>query len=109
MTGEIEATHDGFQFLTVCSMIDSVAIVNHGAYMDFKKATDVLCNEVAHADLAGELGVSIATVRQARLSADAKAKRSAPVGWEAGVAKLAEARARRLLRLAEKLRTLTPS
>ena len=72
--------------------------------MDFKKATDILCEAVTHSDLADALGVSVATVRQARLGAAAKAHRSAPEGWRTGVVRLAEARAKRLLRLVEQLR-----
>lgn len=72
--------------------------------MDFKKATDVLCGAVTHAELADALGVSLASVRQARLDASAAAHRTAPAGWQSAVADLAEKRARQLTRLAEQLR-----
>lgn len=75
--------------------------------MNFKKATDALCQAVSHDDLAQALGVSIPTVRQARLDPSNKAHRSAPEGWPAVVIRLAEARARRLLKLAETLRNET--
>ena len=66
--------------------------VNGSAYMDFKKATDILFDDVSHADLAGALGVSVPSIRQARLEAGAKAKRSPPPKWQAAVAKLASRR-----------------
>lgn len=75
--------------------------------MDFKKATDELCAAVTHDELAEALGVKLPSVRQARLGEDAKAKRAPPVGWQRAVAKLAKARADRLLRLADKLRSET--
>lgn len=82
-------------------------IVNQSAYMDFKKATDTLFDRVGHSELAEEIGASVASIRQARLKADTAAHRTAPAGWESAVAKLAEARAKRLLRLAEQLRAAT--
>jgi hypothetical protein len=60
--------------------------------MDFKKATDGLFNRVDHADLAKALGVSIASIRQARLSPFAKAHRQAPPNWEDRIIRLAEKR-----------------
>ena len=73
--------------------------------MDFKKATDELTAPVSHQELAAALKVSIPTVRQARLIPSAKAYRSPPEGWERAVARLAEAKAERLKRLAARLRT----
>lgn len=58
--------------------------------MDFKKATDELFSQIDHDDLAKALGVSVATIRQARLGELAKAHRSPPRGWEQAVLKLAE-------------------
>jgi hypothetical protein len=72
--------------------------------MDFREATENLCAGVSHEDLAKTLGVSVATVRQARLRQDAKAHRNPPVDWRDAVIKLAESRARRYARLAENLR-----
>lgn len=72
--------------------------------MDFRKATDELFAGVSHEDLAKILGVSIATVRQARLQPSAKAHRSPPEGWEDAVAKLAESQIKHYKRLAEGLR-----
>jgi hypothetical protein len=72
--------------------------------MDFKRETDELLAGISHDDLAKALGVSIPTVRQARLAPSAKAHRNAPEGWEAIVSKLASQRAQRLKRLAERLK-----
>jgi len=72
--------------------------------MNFKKITDDLFVSVSHDELAEAIGVSVATIRQARLDERAKARRSPPPGWEMGALKLAEARARHFERLAERLR-----
>ena len=50
--------------------------------MDFKKATDILFSQVAHADLARTLDVSVALIRQARLQPKAAAHRAPPEGWK---------------------------
>jgi orotate phosphoribosyltransferase-like protein len=71
--------------------------------MDFKKATDELMAGMTRGQIADALGVSEATVRQARLDDAAKAHRNPPEGWEVKVAKLARERASRLTRLAERL------
>ena len=71
--------------------------------MDFRKATDELLAGISHQELADTLGVSVATVRQARLEEGAKAHRSAPSGWETKVARLARARSASLARLADRL------
>lgn len=76
--------------------------------MDFKKATDELQAVPTHQEIAEALGVSVPTVRQARLDARAKARRTPPEGWETVVARLAEARGRRLLRLAAQLKGRNP-
>jgi hypothetical protein len=74
--------------------------------LDFRKATDELLSAcISHQELADALGVSVPSVRQARLDSDAKAHRSAPEGWEKAVRKLAEDRAARLGRLAGRLKT----
>ncbi len=73
--------------------------------MDFKKTTDALLSRVDHSDLAKELGVSVALIRQARLRPDASAHRSPPANWQKAVLMLAEDRARHFNRLAERLRT----
>jgi hypothetical protein len=71
--------------------------------MDFRKATDELLLAISHQELADALGVSVATVRQARLADTAKAHRSPPEGWDAAVKRLAERRSAALARLASKL------
>lgn len=58
--------------------------------MDFKKATDGLFAGVSHEDLADALGVSVATIRQARLNPQAKAHRTPPSNWIGAVLKLAQ-------------------
>ncbi len=73
--------------------------------MDFKKATEELMAGMTRGEIADALGVSEATVRQARLVETANAHRNPPAGWEAKVAKLARQRADRLARLADKLST----
>ena len=72
--------------------------------MDFKKATDELFEPLSHAELARALGVSVASVRQARLNITATAHRSPPEGWEEAVAHLAEKRAGRYRDLVEEIR-----
>ena len=71
--------------------------------MDFKKATEELMAGMTRGQIAEALGVSEATVRQARLDETANAHRNPPEGWEGKVAKLAKARSERLARLADKL------
>jgi hypothetical protein len=73
--------------------------------MDFRKATDELFAGISHQDLADALGLSVATVRQARLDEGAKARRTPPEGWETKVAKLARARGTALVRLADRLQS----
>lgn len=70
---------------------------------DFKKATDELLDTFSHEELAMELGVSVPTVRQARLNQAARAFRRPPEGWEIKVSHLARQRAKRLLQLAKTL------
>jgi hypothetical protein len=74
--------------------------------MNFKEATDGLFDRVDHAELADALGISVATIRQARLSPDAKAHRQPPERWRAAVIRLAERRAEHYKRLASSLRQI---
>src|SRR5437868_12811528 len=85
-------------------MIDKGAAVNRSAYMDFREATETLCGGISHEELAKALGVSIATVRQARLRPDAKAHRSPPEDWENAVIRLAEERLSRYRELIKRLK-----
>ena len=71
----------------------------------FRAATDELFASISHDELAKALGVSVATVRQARLDPAAKARRSPPDGWENAVRRLAQDRAARLGRLAGRLKS----
>lgn len=72
--------------------------------MNFREATENLCAGVSHEDLAKVLGVSVATVRQARLRPDAKAHRSPPDDWESAVIRLAEERLSQYRELIDKLK-----
>lgn len=73
--------------------------------MEYKDATGDLFSAVTAKELAEEIGCSIQTVRQARPKSDESAwLRPPPKGWEMGVARLAERRAKALLKLAEKMR-----
>lgn len=72
--------------------------------MTFKKATDRLFSRIDHEDLAKALNISVASIRQARLSSDALAHRSAPPDWEKAVLRLAEERVRHFQKLVEGLR-----
>lgn len=72
--------------------------------MGFKEATDALFDHIDHADLAEALGVSVASIRQARLSAGAKARRTPPKDWPFAVIRLAERQIMRNRELIEKVR-----
>lgn len=84
-------------------MAYNLPVVNGVAYMNFKKATDVLMAGMTRGEIAEALGCSEASVRQARLDDSAKAHRSPPEGWEARVAKLAAQRVEQLRRLMDSL------
>lgn len=71
--------------------------------MDFKKATEELMAGMTRGEIAAALGVSEASVRQARLEDSAKAHRNPPEGWESKLARIARQRADRLGRLADRL------
>ena len=71
--------------------------------IDFKTATDELLTVLSHEELATELGVSVPTVRQARLDGAAKAHRRPPEGWQKVVVRLAKKRAAHLQRLVNRL------
>jgi len=73
--------------------------------MDFKKATDKLFQGVRQVTLAKSLGVSLPTIRQARLSPAAKAHRSPPSDWKRAVIRLAEEQVWHYRKLIEALRT----
>jgi hypothetical protein len=60
--------------------------------MNFKEATDGLFDRISHEELAEALGGSVASIRQARLGPQARARRQPPSGWEAAVLRLAQKR-----------------
>ena len=68
--------------------------------MDFKTATDRVTGCISHAEIAEAAGVSVQTIRQARLDPSAPGHRPPPTGWERIVATLAEAKGRSLLAFA---------
>jgi hypothetical protein len=79
--------------------------VNGPIYMKFREAVDALCVSLSHEDVAKALGVSLQTVRQARLREDSSAFRAPPKNWERAVIRLAEARVLHYRKLIEKLCT----
>jgi hypothetical protein len=74
--------------------------------MNFKEATDALFDRVSHEELADSLGVSVASIRQARLSPNAKAFRESPPGWCKAVIELAEKRSAHYRKLIERLQKI---
>jgi hypothetical protein len=72
--------------------------------MDFREATDSLCTKVDHTDLAKALGVSIQSVRQARLQPENEARRAPPREWEHTIIRLAEKQVWHYRKLIERLR-----
>jgi hypothetical protein len=73
--------------------------------MDFREATDELFDRVDHETLAKKLGVSIASIRQARLDPKAKAHREPPPNWPDATIRLAEEQIRRYRRLIANLKS----
>jgi hypothetical protein len=73
--------------------------------MDFREATDGLCVKVDHEDVARALGVSLQTIRQARLQPETKSHRSPPPGWRNAVLRLAEEKVRYYQGLIRELQT----
>lgn len=72
--------------------------------MNFREATDHLFNQIDHSKLAEMLHVSVATVRQARLSPGSLAHRAPPKEWERGVLSLAEQQIDHYRKLADAIR-----
>lgn len=69
--------------------------------MDFKTATDRVGGCITHADIAEAAGVSIQTVRQARMDPNSTSYRNPPLGWETVLARLLRERAHELTTLAD--------
>jgi hypothetical protein len=57
------------------------SIVNADIYMKFREAVDSLCSALTHEDVAKALGVSVQTIRQARMKEDSKSYREPPNNW----------------------------
>ena len=75
--------------------------------MDFRKATDALLRAMDQGDLADSLGVSVSSVRQARMDPKSKGWRPPPKHWREilmGVAAERAAYYRRLIDDLSKLR-----
>lgn len=72
--------------------------------MDFKKATDGLFDRISHEELAQTLGISVASIRQARLPETARAHRNPPVGWRDKVIRLSERQIMHYRKLIDSLR-----
>lgn len=71
--------------------------------MNFKTATDRLADFVTHADIAQEAGVSLQSIRQARLDPSNPNYRKPPANWRAVLATLARERGGRLDDLTDEL------
>jgi len=72
--------------------------------MEFREAIDGLCERIGHDDVAKALGVSVQTVRQARMRAETHAHRSPPGDWQDAVIRLAEERVWHYRKLIEDIR-----
>lgn len=71
--------------------------------MDFKTATDRVGGCITHAEIAEAAGVSIQTIRQARMDPGSSSYRNPPAGWQAVLAHLARKRAQDLISFANLL------
>lgn len=58
--------------------------------MNFKEATDRLIGGSSHSDIAEVMGVSVASVRQYRLSPKSKAYRTPPLNWRDSIIRMSE-------------------
>jgi DNA-binding GntR family transcriptional regulator len=85
-------------------MLDKPSLVKQSAYMDFKEATDGLFDRISHEELAEALGVSVASIRQARLPPEANAYRAPPKSWQDTVIRLAEKRVFHYRQLIDRVR-----
>jgi hypothetical protein len=71
--------------------------------MDFKTATDRVAGCISHAEIAEAAGVSVQTIRQARLDPSAPGHRPPPAGWQDVLARLARERSQQLAQFAEEV------
>ena len=69
--------------------------------MDFKTATDQVAGCISHAEIAEAAGVSIQTIRQARMDPGSSSYRNPPLEWEAVLARLVREKAKELVLLAD--------
>lgn len=69
--------------------------------MDFKTATDRVGGCITHAEIAAACGVSIQTIRQARMHPESSSYRNPPAGWQAVLGQLARRKATDLLAFAD--------
>jgi hypothetical protein len=69
--------------------------------MDFKTATDRVAGCITHQEIAEVAGVSIQTIRQARMDPDSPSYRHPPAGWQWVLARLARERSRELAAFAD--------
>ena len=72
--------------------------------MDFKTATDRLTACISHVEIADAAGVSVQSIRQARLDQNNPNHRPPPDAWEKAVVQLAKEKRRELKELIEQLR-----
>jgi hypothetical protein len=73
--------------------------------MDFKTATDRVAGCITHAEIAEACGVSIQSIRQARMDPSSPSYRNPPAGWEAVLVRLARERADGLAVFATQMET----
>ena len=71
--------------------------------MDFKAATDRIAAYVSHTEIAEAAGISVQSIRQARLDPSNPNYRSPPAGWEKVLLRLARERSKHLKTLIEEL------
>jgi hypothetical protein len=71
--------------------------------MDFKTATDRVAGCISHAEIAEAAGVSVQTIRQARLDPSAPGHRPPPPNWREVLVRLALQRSSELAAFAGKL------
>jgi hypothetical protein len=76
--------------------------------MNFKDATDGLLDRISHEELAEALGVSVASIRQARLPERARAFRAPPKSWEDTLIRMAERRVMHYRQLIDQIRREAP-
>ena len=104
-TGEWNAVHGACSLiLDVYIIIYGCRAVNGNIYMEFREAVDDVCKRLAHDDVAKGLGVSVQTIRQARLDPNTQGHRSPPNEWQYALIRLAEERVWHYRKLIERLR-----